>query len=71
MENSVVNNEDALRPMPGSEAFIHNIDSAPAYWWINDLWVVLAQAKDTGGGNFERHEKRGYTGQHCQRNIDR
>jgi len=49
MENSIVNNEEALLPMPGSVPFIHNVDSAPAYWWINDLWVVLAQAKDTGG----------------------
>jgi quercetin dioxygenase-like cupin family protein len=49
MESSVVNNEEAKRPMPGSEPFIHNVDTAPAYWWINDLWIVLAEAKDTGG----------------------
>jgi quercetin dioxygenase-like cupin family protein len=49
MENSLINNEDARLPMPGSEAFIHNVASAPAYWWLNDLWIVLAQAKDTGG----------------------
>ena len=36
-------------PMSGSELFIHNIDSAPAYWWLDDLWIVLAEAKDTGG----------------------
>jgi quercetin dioxygenase-like cupin family protein len=36
-------------PMSGSELFIHNKDSAPAYWWLDDLWIVLAQAKDTGG----------------------
>ncbi|MGA2601415.1 MAG: cupin domain-containing protein [Bryobacteraceae bacterium] len=36
-------------PMPGSELFIHNIDSAPAYWWLDDLWIILADAKDTGG----------------------
>jgi len=35
--------------MPGSEPFIHNIDSAPAYWWLDGLWIVLAEAKDTGG----------------------
>ncbi len=35
--------------MPGSELFIHNTDSAPAYWWLNDLWIVLAEGKDTGG----------------------
>ena len=36
-------------PMPGSELFIHNVDSAPAYWWLDTLWIVLAEAKDTGG----------------------
>jgi quercetin dioxygenase-like cupin family protein len=35
--------------MPGSELFIHNVNSAPAYWWLDTLWIVLAQAKDTGG----------------------
>jgi hypothetical protein len=34
-------------PMPGSELFIHNVDSAPAYWWLDTLWIVLAEAKDT------------------------
>ena len=36
-------------PTPGSEPFIHNKDSAPAYWWIDTLWIVLADATDTGG----------------------
>jgi quercetin dioxygenase-like cupin family protein len=36
-------------PMPGSELFIHNTDSAPAYWWLDDLWIVLADGKETGG----------------------
>jgi quercetin dioxygenase-like cupin family protein len=36
-------------PLPGSEPFIHAIDSAPAYWWLDGLWIVLAEAKDTGG----------------------
>ena len=36
-------------PMPGSELFLHNVDAAPAYWWLDDLWIVLAEAKDTGG----------------------
>jgi quercetin dioxygenase-like cupin family protein len=35
--------------MPGSELFIHNGDTAPAYWWLDDLWIVLADAKATGG----------------------
>ena len=37
------------RPMLGSELFIHNVDAAPAYWWLDTLWIVLAEAKDTGG----------------------
>ncbi len=40
---------NTLPPMPGSELFIHNMDSAPAYWWLDDLWIVLAEARDTGG----------------------
>ena len=36
-------------PMPGSEPFIHNKDSAPAYWWLDTPWIVLADARDTGG----------------------
>ena len=43
------NTPNTQAPMPGSEAFIHNVDSAPAYWWLDDLWIVLAEAKDTGG----------------------
>ena len=43
------NTTNTLPPMPGSELFIHNVDSAPAYWWLDDLWIVLADAKDTGG----------------------
>ena len=39
----------SLPPMRGSELFIHNVDSAPAYWWLDTLWIVLAEAKDTGG----------------------
>jgi quercetin dioxygenase-like cupin family protein len=40
---------NALPPLPGSELFIHNKDSAPAYWWMDGLWIVLADAQDTGG----------------------
>ena len=43
------NTPNTQPPMPGSEPFIHNIDSAPAYWWLDGLWIVLAEAKDTGG----------------------
>jgi quercetin dioxygenase-like cupin family protein len=43
------NTPDTQLPMPGSEPLIQNVDSAPAFWWLDDLWIVLAQAKDTGG----------------------
>ena len=49
MESIVTDNKNIQSPLPGSEPFIHNIDSAPAYWWLDDLWIVLAEAKDTGG----------------------
>ena len=49
MKSLVIDDKNTLPPMAGSEPFIHNIDSAPAYWWLNDLWIVLAEAKDTGG----------------------
>ncbi len=35
--------------MPGSELISHTVNSASAYWWLNDRWAVLAQAKDMGG----------------------
>ncbi len=38
-----------LPPVPGSALFFHNVDSAQAYWWLDTLWVVLADARDTGG----------------------
>jgi len=39
----------ALSPMPGAEAFIHNVDNAPAYWMQDILWIILADSKQTGG----------------------
>jgi len=42
------NTPDAQTPMPGSELFIHNKDSARAYWWLGTLWIVLADSSDTG-----------------------
>ena len=42
-------NHAALQPMPGSEPFIRNADTAPAYWMVDVLWMVLADARDTGG----------------------
>ena len=38
-----------LRPIPGSETFIHNVDTARAYWLVDVLWIVLADGSDTGG----------------------
>ena len=43
------NTPDAQTPMPGSEFFIHNNGSARAYWWLDTLWIVLADSSDTGG----------------------
>jgi quercetin dioxygenase-like cupin family protein len=39
----------AFPPIPGSALLIRNADTAPAYWMNDDLWIVLADAKDTGG----------------------
>jgi len=44
-----IRQEKTQPPMPGSEPFFHNTESAPAYWWLDDLWIVLAESKDTGG----------------------
>ncbi len=38
-----------LEPIPGSKAFIHTADEAPAYWMQNFLWIMLADREDTGG----------------------
>ena len=40
---------NTLPPMPGSQPFIHNKNSARAYWWLDTLWIVLADSNDTGG----------------------
>lgn len=39
----------ALPPIPGSVPFIRNADTAPAYWMVDVLWMVLADGHDTGG----------------------
>lgn len=46
---TMITTPSILPPMPGSEFFIHNNDAAPAYWWLEGLWIILAEAKDTGG----------------------
>ena len=45
-----------LPAVPGSMPFVHNVDSAPAYWWLDILWVVLADGADTGGRYSLMHE---------------
>jgi quercetin dioxygenase-like cupin family protein len=42
--------------VPGSVPFIHNLDSAPAYWWLDILWVILVHGDDTGGRYSLMHE---------------
>jgi len=49
MNPSTLKTPNTDPPMPGSEPFIHSNDSAPAYWWIDTLWIVLEDATDTGG----------------------
>lgn len=44
-----INDMPDLPPIPGSVPFIHNVDNGPAYWWLDIFWVILADAKDTGG----------------------
>ena len=39
----------AFSPMPGSEPLISNADTAPAYWMLDVLWIVLADGNSTGG----------------------
>ena len=40
---------DTPAPMPGAAAFITHVDSAPAYWMQDILWIILADAQQTGG----------------------
>jgi mannose-6-phosphate isomerase-like protein (cupin superfamily) len=43
------NTLENLTPLPGAEGFIHGAETAPAYWWLDILWIVLADAKETDG----------------------
>jgi mannose-6-phosphate isomerase-like protein (cupin superfamily) len=45
----VLTQQRCSRRCPARNFFAHNVDSAPAFWWLDDLWIVLAEAKDTGG----------------------
>lgn len=38
-----------LPAVPGWIPFVHNVDTAPAYWWLDILWVILVHGDDTGG----------------------
>ena len=38
-----------LPAVPGSIPFVHNVDTAPAFWWLDILWVILVKGEDTGG----------------------
>lgn len=42
--------------VPGSMPFVRNLDTAPAYWWLDILWIVLADGADTGGRYSLMHE---------------
>ena len=37
------------QPIPGSVAFVSGAGSAPAYWMQDILWIILADAGQTGG----------------------
>ena len=37
------------QPLPGSVGFTCNVDSASAYWMQDILWIILADAGQTGG----------------------
>jgi quercetin dioxygenase-like cupin family protein len=50
------NSPDSPTPTPGAEMFIHNLATAPAYWWLDILWVILVHGKDTGGRYSLMHE---------------
>jgi len=36
-------------PTPGSIPFFHSLDTAPAYWMQDGLWIMLADGSETGG----------------------
>ena len=38
-----------LPPLPGSELVIKNAETAPAFWMVDVLWLVLADGRDTDG----------------------
>ena len=45
-----------LPAIPGSIPFIHNVETAPAYWWLDILWIILVRGEDTGGRYSLMHQ---------------
>lgn len=52
----MIDTSPEARPVPGSTPFVHNLETAPAYWWLGILWVVLVDGADTGGRYSLLHE---------------
>ena len=50
------NGSQTLPVVAGSIPFVHNVDTAPAYWWLDILWVILVHGNDTGGRYSLMHE---------------
>ena len=40
---------DTPAPMPGATPILTGVESAPAYWMQDILWIILADAPQTGG----------------------
>jgi quercetin dioxygenase-like cupin family protein len=51
-----MSNETPDLPIVGSIPFMHNVDEAAAYWWLDILWVILVRGEDTGGRYSLMHE---------------
>ena len=47
-------NTPRLAAVPGSMPFIHNVDTAPAYWWLDILWVILVDGRAPEVWSLER-----------------
>lgn len=47
--------------IPFSLPFISKSDAAPAYWFVNCLWIILVDGKETGGrfSLLEQHMPKG------------
>lgn len=45
-----------LPAIPGARAFTRRMKEAPAYWWLDILWVILVHGDDTGDRYSLLHE---------------